>query len=507
VPVPSQLNELTDQVDLDVTSAESRGEVARYVAEEYGRVDRLIHLAGVRVAGLFLHTPPERWAEPFAVNYLGAANLTTELMPLVRGGTDGRVVIVTSVGALGGIPGLSLYCASKAAVEGWAESAAMETHALDVSWTLIEPASFRSSIVASSPFEVAEGEPDTAVARHLADLDARAPARRAFAASVVADRIARCCSWRTAPFRLPVGTSAWMRHALRGVAPSRALDRAIARATGLPYMEPRPALPRRPRVLVTGASSGLGRVIAESLHDRGWDVLTTVRSHEKADKLAIDTGIDRESVLVCDQRNDDAVRRAMSKAGRLDAVVANAGMKISGLFEDLPANALEEMIESNTLGTLRVVREAALRMGRSGGRIVVVGSSNGFTGMPTWSGYAASKFALERWADSVRLELSPRNIALTIVEPGAFESEIWREGSTVDSTRAEYQRLIARMHVQDERLAATRTSAAEAAATILRVLTAHAPPARAPVGAGSRIRHAAVGIVPSRAMQAAFGRA
>src|SRR5262249_2602914 len=153
----------------------------------------------------------------------------------------------------------------------------------------------------------------------------------AFEASVVADRIAWCCSSRTTPFRLPVGTSAWMRHAVRGVAPSRVLDRAVARATGLPYVEARPALPRRPRVLVTGASSGLGRVVAESLHDRGWDVLATVRSQEKADKLAIDTRLDRESILVCDQRDAGAVQRVMSKAGRLDAVVANAGMKITGL--------------------------------------------------------------------------------------------------------------------------------------------------------------------------------
>ena len=484
-----------DHLDVDVTEPEQCERVAGHVTDRYGRVDRLVHLAGVRSAGLFLQTPLDSLRAMFDVNYLGVTRMTRALLPMMREARRGRIVVVSSVGALAGIPGLSGYCASKAAVEGWAESVAMETGRFGITWSLIEPASFRSGIWGSGRFVVDDEAPDAELGHHLAQLDEAAQSR-AFDPDAVATRIVQCCTMPVAPFRCPVGTSAWVRHGARGVVPSKVMDRATSRALKITTRErdDQPGTGRR--VLVTGASSGLGRSLVVPLGERGWEVIAAVRSEERAAELR-PTLPDGCSIVVFDQREPTQIAAALDGLGPLDALVANAGMKVTAPFEELPDEAMVSMLATNTLGTLGVVRETAMRMAPGRGRIVVVGSSSGFTGMPTWSGYAASKFALERWADAVRPELAHRGLTLTLVEPGAFDSEIWRAGSSRALTMADYRAMSAKIEARDRSATSTRTSAAEVADAVVATLDDRNPPARVPVGVGARLRLATQGIVPS----------
>lgn len=503
-------------IDLDVTDPQSCDAAVAAAIEQFGRLDYVVHLAGVRSAGLFLHTPHGDLQRMAAVNYFGVTRLTRSALGILRPQRSGRIVIVTSVGALAGIPGLSGYCASKFATEGWAESLAMEVARFGVAVSLVEPASFRSGIWDSGDYHVDENAIDAPMARHLRDLDTAA-APKAFPAERVATRVAQCCTMRVAPTRLPVGASAWARHAARGVVPGKASDRVMHAALRLPdpmvatsIDAPTGQAAESKRVLVTGASSGLGRSLIAPLQDAGWIVTAAVRSPARADQLRValaedGRASDHVEIVAFDQRDPDSVAAALLTTTPFDAVVVNAGMKTTAPFEELPDEALVEMYEINTLGSLSVIRETARAMAPRPGRFVVIGSSSGFTGMPTWSGYAASKFALEGWADSVRIEFAARGLRLTLIEPGAFESDIWRDGSTASGNIADYDELRRRVHERESAQSKTLAGIDQVSAQVLAVLAATWPPSRVAVGLGSRLRQGVRGIAPSRLVNRLFG--
>jgi NAD(P)-dependent dehydrogenase (short-subunit alcohol dehydrogenase family) len=494
---------------LDVTDSAMAGRtVDDILAWTGGALDVLVNNAGVRSAGLFTHTPWDAQRAMFEVNYFGVCNVTRAVLPTMRRRGRGHVIVVSSVGALAGLPGLAGYCASKSAVEGWAESVAMEVRPFGIRFTLIEPASMRSGIWQSGAFHVDHDAPDHAIGERLELLDTQAASKagdpRSVAAAIV--RSARIGE-RWTPTRVPVGATAVVRHAARGIVPPVAQRAVLRRALSLPAPSPCPPMQPGTPVLVTGASSGLGRDLVVELHDRGWRVFATVRDHAKARALRAHIGRRNIEIVTMVQDDEDSVRRALADVaeqtgGVLGAVVANAGLKVTGPFEELSEQSLRTMIDVNVLGTWFVVRGAIdLLRANSGGRIVVVGSSSGFTGMPGWSGYAASKFALEAWAEAVAYELESEAIRITMVEPGTFRSEIYREGSVAPAGDGPYAHLAAAI-AEREQLALGRAGGAEpVVARVAEVLASAHPPARAPVGRGAQARLLVRGIVPGSLLQ------
>ena len=173
--------------------------------------------------------------------------------------------------------------------------------------------------------------------------------------------------------------------------------------------------------VVTGASSGIGEATVLELASRGASVVAAARSVEKLKDLARRTAASGVLVLetdVADRASVEAmVGRVVEEFGRVDVLVNNAGLGLSGRIAELRAEDLRYVFEVNTIGTLNCVQATLPRMG-SGGRIINVSSVVGKRAIPKVGGYCSTKFALNALSDSLRVEVAERGVSVTSVYPG-----------------------------------------------------------------------------------------
>lgn len=188
-------------------------------------------------------------------------------------------------------------------------------------------------------------------------------------------------------------------------------------------------------VVVTGASSGIGEACALRLAAAGWRVYGGVRSPEAGDSLRAH-GVEP---LELDVTNPEQIAAAVETVGDdLDALVDNAGIAIAAPLELVPIDELRHQLEVNVVGQVAVAQAFLPAIRRARGRIVLMGSIGGRSALPFLGPYAASKHALEAIADSLRVELRPWGIAVSIVEPASIKSGIWTKGTShADELRAE----------------------------------------------------------------------
>ena len=190
-------------------------------------------------------------------------------------------------------------------------------------------------------------------------------------------------------------------------------------------------------VLITGSSSGFGRMTAETLARHGHTVFATMRGLEgrNAAKAAeIRALAERESLAlyvleldVTDHASvDRAVQAAVQRAGRLDVAINNAGYGLAGLVEATTTEQAQNIMDTNFLGSVRVNRAVLphMRQQRSG-LLLHVSSGAGRLVIPSFGLYCASKFALESLAESYHYELAPQGIESSIIEPGAYKTEVF----------------------------------------------------------------------------------
>ena len=174
--------------------------------------------------------------------------------------------------------------------------------------------------------------------------------------------------------------------------------------------------------LITGASSGLGRGLAERLLARGDGVVATLRRPGALDDLRARHG-DLLQVVECDVTDVDAIRAAVAHAfaakTRIDVVVSNAGYGLFGAAEELSDAQIDRQIATNLTGSIQLIRAVVPRLrGQGGGRIVQVSSEGGRIGYPGFSAYHATKWGIEGFVEAVAKEVGPFGIDFVIVEPG-----------------------------------------------------------------------------------------
>jgi len=169
---------------------------------------------------------------------------------------------------------------------------------------------------------------------------------------------------------------------------------------------------RKRVVLVTGASSGIGNAVATQLAKKGFAVYGTSRNPENRHRR-----VDEFFELIrMDVADDDSVSTAvayiLAREGRIDALLCCAGMGIAGAVEETPIEEAARQLDVNFMGTARTIHAALPSMRTHGGTILIIGSMAGLVGVPFQAYYSASKFALEGFVDSLRMELADPGIRI-----------------------------------------------------------------------------------------------
>ncbi len=167
------------------------------------------------------------------------------------------------------------------------------------------------------------------------------------------------------------------------------------------------------RILVTGAGRAIGRATAIECARRGHEVVATARDEKLLEDL------DVAQILPLDVTDLASVRAALDAAGELDAVVNNAALSGAGPMEDFPLDRLQQVMDTNTYGALRVIQGVAPAWRERGSGVIVnVSSVQGRVSTPLEGAYAASKYALEALSETLHYELSHFGIRVVIVQPG-----------------------------------------------------------------------------------------
>ncbi|GAB4113714.1 MAG: SDR family NAD(P)-dependent oxidoreductase [Roseiflexaceae bacterium] len=229
-------------------------------------------------------------------------------------------------------------------------------------------------------------------------------------------------------------------------------------------------------VLISGASKGMGLLMAQRLHARGYRVFGTSRNPEQGalpfPLLALDVG-DPASVSA-------VVAQVQQQAGRLDVLINNAGYDLYGAAEETSMEELAAQIDTNFFGAVRLTKAALpLLRRRPGSQIINLSSVGGFVSLPYNSAYAASKYALEGYSESLRYELLADQIYVSLIQPGQVRTD------TLDtSIRAAGQSQQARRAAERARAMGRQARLLPEAVVdvVVRVIESPRPQLRYPVG-------------------------
>jgi len=203
-------------------------------------------------------------------------------------------------------------------------------------------------------------------------------------------------------------------------------------------------------LFITGASSGIGQATALYFANNGWNVVATMRNPERQDVLK-----DADNLLVVkvDVEQPDtfepAIQAGIAKFGKIDALLNNAGYGQHGLFEATSAAQIQRQFSVNLFGTMEITRALLPYFRKQGsGTIVNITSGVGRVTVPLVSIYAASKFALEGFSESLSFELASQNIRVKIIEPGNISTnfeQTTKSNFAIDAALTDYSDYLTEM--------------------------------------------------------------
>ncbi|MBK0370244.1 SDR family oxidoreductase [Flavobacterium agrisoli] len=251
-------------------------------------------------------------------------------------------------------------------------------------------------------------------------------------------------------------------------------------------------------ILITGASSGFGLLIANELHKNGYNVIGTSRNPEKyASKLPF-------KLIALDLDSEQSINtlpdRLFKESVRLDILINNAGFLVSGIAEETPIELGKKQLDTNFWGTIRVTNAILPHFRKQKmGKIITVGSIIGLISFPNAAYYAASKHALEGYFKALRYELNGFNIEVAMIEPAAFKTSILDNSSSSITKIEDYNLLRGKVEKFNKALAEQAEDPAMVAAKVLKVVQAKNPKFRNIVGKGTstllNLQHFSYGIL------------
>ncbi|TYS35450.1 oxidoreductase [Bacillus pumilus] len=183
--------------------------------------------------------------------------------------------------------------------------------------------------------------------------------------------------------------------------------------------------------IVTGANSGFGKLITIGLARQGYTVIAGVRQKANVNKLAeeikqasLSETIHIEALDVTDTQSIQAFQKKLEAYAPITLLVNNAGTAYAGFAEEVPVDTYRQQFDVNVFGVLEMT-QAVLPFMTNGAKIFNMSSISGLMGMPALSPYVSSKFALEGYTESLRIELASFGIQAALIEPGSFQTNIW----------------------------------------------------------------------------------
>jgi NAD(P)-dependent dehydrogenase (short-subunit alcohol dehydrogenase family) len=273
-------------------------------------------------------------------------------------------------------------------------------------------------------------------------------------------------------------------------------------------------------VVVTGASTGIGRATALFLDKKGYRVFAGVRKQADAKSLAED-GSDQLTPLTIDVTEDrsikaakDKVQRAVGKDG-LVGLINNAGVGDGGPVETMDLDILRNVLEVNLVGQVAVTQAFLPLIRKVPGTIVFIASIGGRIASPFMSPYNTSKFAVEALGESLRQELAPWGIDVAVIEPGSIDTPIWSKGAeTIDDQKAKltptakrlYSKQLNRMDEVLRETASRGISPEKVAKVIHEAIRSEKPKHRYLVGRDAKIAARLKGNLPDRTFTKLIGR-
>jgi NAD(P)-dependent dehydrogenase (short-subunit alcohol dehydrogenase family) len=276
---------------------------------------------------------------------------------------------------------------------------------------------------------------------------------------------------------------------------------------------------RSKSVVITGASSGLGKAAAIHLSDLGYRVFAGVRTESSAAELSSVPPSTGELIPVMLDVTDPA---SIAQAGQLVehscndtglwAVVNNAGIAIGAPLECVPIDVLRIQLETNVVGTVAVSQCLLPLLRVSGGRIINVSSAIANVALPYGGPYAAAQFAKEGLSDALRRELRPLGVSVSVIQPGAILTPIWGKmrrsadeilaAATAEVVETYRERFIEYVNTSQDLAKASRTTTADYVDAVAAALAAKRPKTRYRVGFDSRGTALARRLLPDRMMDA-----
>ncbi len=265
-------------------------------------------------------------------------------------------------------------------------------------------------------------------------------------------------------------------------------------------------------VVITGASTGIGRATALFLDRNGFQVFAGVRRDADAESLRKEASENLHPIQldVVDGRSIEASRKTVVEAlgeGGLAGLVNNAGISVGGPFEFLDLDELRRQMEVNFVGPVAVTQTFLPLLRKARGRVVNVSSIGGRMAAPIIGAYAASKFAIEAFSDSLRLELSPWGMHVCVIEPGAIATPMFEKGQT-NAERSIAQASQQEIELYGSAIDAVRTVFGKmeksavpperVAKAIHRALTAKRPRTRYVVGPDAKVQSLLASVLPDR---------